>query len=368
MNSSPAQAQNALCSQALAAERGGALERAAELYRQAIDCLPANPTPYLFLGAVLQQLDGDENDAAVQVWSLAADIDPRLVNAWRNPQVADNLRRLSKQADEAMRQHYDLLHRASMTRYRQRHPGADIARIEAAIWCQTHPVSFRYPNALQRPHVFLVPGLAPVPVFAREDLPWSEALEAATAQIREEFLAVQESIADAARPYLEPGAAAMGDDWQPLADSLNWSAFHLYKQAVPNEDLLALFPRTLAALREVPLLDRRDAPQEVLFSVLRGGQHIPPHYGLANTDVTVHLPLVTSSAAGIRVCERDYGWREGKVFAFDDAFYHESWNRASALRVNLLFEAWHPDLGTDERGAIRATFDDRERWNLARSY
>ena len=60
--------------------------------------------------------------------------------------------------------------------------------------------------------------------------------------------------------------------------------------------------------------------------------------------------------------------QSGKVFAFDDAFHHESWNNGATTRVNLLFEAWHPDLSPDEQGAISACFDAREQWNSSRSY
>jgi tetratricopeptide (TPR) repeat protein len=357
--------QNHLCRAASAAEQAGQLDESVQLYREAVALQAKNPTPYLFLGSVLQALD--RLDEAVQVWSLAADIDPRLVSAWRNPRLPADIRQRSEAADTAMRSHYTALHTDTMAHYRQLHPTCNIERIEAAIWCQTHAVAFRYPHQAQRPHVFLVPELAAIPVFGPEHISWQHSLEAVTADIEAEFSAASKLAADAAQPYLDASATAMGDEWQPLADSLNWGAFHLYKKGVANSRLCDLFPTTLAVLKTLPLLKVGDLPSEILFSSLQAGQHIPPHYGLSNTDVTVHLPIATNSGSAIKVCDQTHQWQHGKVFAFDDAFYHESWNHGATARVNLLFEAWHPDLSTDEQGAISASFNAREQWNKSRS-
>jgi aspartate beta-hydroxylase len=357
---------NRLCRIAMEAEQAGQLDQSAQLYREAITYQQSNPTPYLFLGFVLQA--ANRLDEAVQVWSLAADIDARLVNAWRNPHLPADIRQRSEAANVAMRKHYTALHAHTMARYRQQHPAANIERIEAAIWCQTHDVAFRYPKEAQRPHVFLVPELPPIPVFGPEHLPWQPELEAAAEDIRAEFHTASRQAADAERPYLEPGAAGFGEEWQPLADSLNWGAFHIYKQGIADPRLVELFPITLGVLKSLPLLKTGSGPREIVFSVLQGGQHIPPHYGLSNTDVTVHLPIKTNTGSAIKVCDQTHQWQEGKVFAFDDAFYHESWNDGETTRVNLLFEAWHPDLSPAEQGAISASFDAREQWNQSRKY
>ena len=172
-----------------------------------------------------------------------------------------------------------------------------------------------------------MPGLTPIPVYGPEHIPWQNTLEAAAADIKAEFDAATKLAGDSVRPYPEPGAAAKGEAWQPLADSLNWGAFHLYKQGVANSRLLELFPTTLAVLDTLPLPRIGNAPGEILFSALRAGQHIPPHYGLSNTDMTVHMPITTNRESAIKVCDQTYQWQRGKVFAFDDAFHHESWNK-----------------------------------------
>lgn len=357
--------QNKLCHAALRAEEANRLDEAAALYQQAIKCGPGNPTPYLFFGYALQLLGKD--DAAAQVWSLGADLDALFINAWQTEGADEHVKRRSKSANDSIRKHFTSLHQKCMTEFRQANPQANIDRIAAAVWCQTHDSAFEYSNPEQKPHLFLVPDLPPIPIYDHSQAPWSEALESAWPRIKAEYVAAQEAAAEEQAPYLGANAAGLGDAWEPLADSLNWGSFHLYKMGEPNQRLIDLFPETLKALGDVPLIRTTDGPSEILFSVLQGEQRIPPHFGVANTDMTVHLPIIVTPDSAIRVVDTVYEWQQGKVFAFDDAFRHESWNNATEARVNLLFEAWHPDLTKVEQDAISATFAARVRWNQARS-
>lgn len=358
--------QNRLCSRALAAEDARRLDEATVLYRRAVKCDRTNPTPYLFLGHALQAQGRDE--AAAQVYSLGADLNSNFINIWRSGSADSEMRKRSKCADRLIRTRFTKLHRDCIAAYRQAGPHANVDRIANAIWCQTHESAFEYRHPRQRPHLFYVPDLPPCPVYSADDLEWSTTLEAASNSIREEFLVAQRHAKDEQRPYLDSGAAALGADWEPLAASLGWGSFHLYKKSVPNNRLIDMFPKTLESLRNIPLL--RNAvgnPSEILFSVLQGERHIPTHFGVANTDIAVHLPIIVTPDSAIRVLDTVYEWREGEVFAFDDAFEHESWNKGPAARVNLLFEVWHPDLSNDERSALIATFDARLQWTRQRS-
>ncbi len=358
-------AQNRLSTMALNAETHGDIEKAASLYRQAIDLDPLNPLPYLFFGHAL--LAGGNAEGALQVWSLGQDIDPRLTQSWRSDAAAPEVRQRSHQADATLRRGLTAQHQRAVQQCQADHPDDDLSNIASAIWCQTHVQAFEYAHPEQRPHLLLVPALEPIPVYDKQQLPWLDQLEAAADTIRDEYLAAREAARDEQAPYLEAHIAALGEEWQPLADSLNWGSLHLYKRGVANPTLTALFPETLRALDDLPMVRTPTGPTEILFSVLEGGQRIPPHYGVANTDVTVHLPIVTVDDAAIRVIDQDTTWQQGKAFAFDDAFLHESWNNASEPRVNLLFEAWHPQLTPAEQQALQSAFAVRADWNAARS-
>lgn len=364
-NQDTTQIQNRLCSSALEAEESGHPDQAVSLYRQAIEYDRSNPTPYLFFGFCLQLLG--KMDAATQTWSLGADLDPNLINAWRADGADELIRQRSKAADDAIRGHFTRLHAACIEEFKAANPAADVDRIAEAIWCQTHNSEFAYRHAEQQPHLFFVPGLEPIPVYTADHAPWFSLLEDAWADIKAEFLAAQEVAGDEQAPYLDANAAGFGNDWEPIADSLNWGSFHLYKMGSPNPRLVELFPRTLEALGDVPLVDTPTGPSEILFSVLQPGQRIPPHFGVSNTDMTVHLPIIYPGDAAIRVIDAVYEWQPGKVFAFDDAFRHESWNKSAQPRVNLLFETWHPELTADEKKALTAAFHARAHWNSSRN-
>lgn len=356
-------AQNTICNQAFAAETSGRLEEAIAEYRRAIRLDASNPTPYLFLGYALDRAGDDA--AAVQVYSLAADVDARAINAWRSDRVSPEIRERSRRADRAVRAHFTKLHADSVAEFHRSRPDADLDRIYAAVWCQTHVDAFEYRQPNQRPHVFYVPDLAPVEIFDPADIAGAERLESAWEDIRAEYVDVESRRLAEHRPYVE-SSRGLGEAWRPLVASTNWGSIHLYKQGQPNRKALKLFPKTWDALRDLPLVCTEGRPREVLFSILEGGQYIPPHFGLSNTDATAHLPLVVPAGSAIRVGDTVTEWQPGKLFAFDDSFDHESWNRSPEPRVNLLFEVWHPDLSRDERDAIAACFEARDRWNRAR--
>lgn len=358
-----ADAQNNICNRAFEAETAGRLDLAIEDYRRAIAYDKLNPTPYLYLGYALEQ--SGQRNTAVQVYSIAADLDARVINAWRNSGAPGEIRERSRSADRAVRAHFTQLHADSVAAFHRERPGADLDRIYAAIWCQTHAGDTDYRRPDQRPHVFYVPDLTPTAVFDTRQLPCISRLQRAAEEIQREYLRVQPQSLSEHRAYVE-SPKGLGAAWQPLIESLNWSSIHLYKHGNPNHKMLDLYPRTWAVLNELPLLRINGAPREVLFSVLRGRQHIPRHFGLSNTDATVHLPLLVPQDAGIRVGDVLHEWRAGEAFAFDDSFDHESWNRSAEPRVNLLFEVWHPDLSRDERDAVAATFEARERWSRSR--
>ncbi len=355
--------QNALCNRALDAELSGRLDDAVADYIRAVRLDARNPVPLLYLGHAYALQGREENAAAA--WSLAADRNPRVINAWRG-KVREDIATRSKAADQAIRHWFTQLHRHTLAQFAREHASAEVGRIEHAVWVQTHdePVSFQDPA--QQPHVFYVPSLAPIAVFDHTDAPWLATLEAAFDEIRDEYLSACDAVQGALRPYLDWEIEA-GYPLAHLAQNRAWTALHLYKQSVPNPEVIARFPRTVAALRKLPLLEVDGHPREVLFSVLAGGEHIKPHYGLANTDATVHLPLLVPGAAALRVGDEIYHWEAGKALAFDDSFLHESWNRGEESRVTLLFEAWHPDLSVDERRAVQASFEGRDRWNGQRS-
>ncbi len=206
---------------------------------------------------------------------------------------------------------------------------------------------------LQQPTKYYFPGLPQAPVYPREQFPWAAALEAETANIREELRAVM-ARDGAFAPYLPAGASRPQARSHRLVGDPAWSAFYLWKDGVRQEANCALCPKTAAAMDQVPLDHLPGQAPSVLFSLLKPGAHIPPHHGLINTRLICHLPLIVPGPAWLRVGHHTHHWKEGELLVFDDSFEHEALNEAEATRVVLLFDVWRPELNEQERREVAA--------------
>lgn len=207
----------------------------------------------------------------------------------------------------------------------------------------------------QQPTSFYVPGLPARPFYDKAAFPWVAAIEAQTAAILAELLAVMAD-AGAFPPYLTRSA-----DRPQRAHSLlgkdDWGAFHLYRDGEPLEINAARCPVTMAALADAPMPYIEGRSPMALFSKLKPGTHIPAHNGMLNSRLICHLPLIVPPGCRMRVGNGVHHWREGELLIFDDSIEHEAWNDGDATRVILLFEIWHPDLDADERAALTTIYE-----------
>ncbi|OON63392.1 aspartyl beta-hydroxylase [Massilia sp. KIM] len=204
-----------------------------------------------------------------------------------------------------------------------------------------------------QPALFHYQGLAPVSFFEREEFPWLDAIEAATADIRAEFLAVAAQD-QGFTPYINYGEDQPLAQWAELNKSLSWSAFRLIDNGAVVEENAARCPRTMSALRGAPQPDQPGRTPSAMFSVLKPHTRIPPHTGVSNVRLVTHLPLIVPPGCGFRVGNDVREWVEGKAWVFDDTIDHEAWNDSDQLRVVLIFDVWHPQLSQAERAMITA--------------
>lgn len=307
----------------------------------------------LFLGAALWET-GDKA-AALELWSLAADYDAAVRIAQYQPGADALTRHCSNIADTEIRRHMSALHTKSIAAL------PDPGRIKTAMWPQTHFGDVDYPENGPRPYMFFVPDFPAVPTFSRTQTAWTQPLEAAFDSIKTEFLTLS---GQTAAPYVD-AKGFMGPEWNALKGQDSWSSVHLYKDGQPTEDT-ARCPQTCAVMNQIPVVEHNGNPMEVFFSVLKPGTHIPPHFGLANSRLTVHLPLIIPNDCAIRVSNTVHEWVEGETFLFDDSYNHEAWNKSDQTRVVLIFEAWRPDMTPGEIAAVEASFKARQNWLNAR--
>ena len=209
---------------------------------------------------------------------------------------------------------------------------------------------------LQQPKHYYFPEMPQVQFYGREQFPWLAQLESATADIREELLAVMRDESDF-KPYVQrdptrPSLASGG-----MLDNPSWSAFYLWKNGAVVPQHAARCPRTMAALSHVPLTAVPGRSPSVLFSLMRPGAHIPAHTGFVNTRLICHLPLIVPAGCRFRVGNETREWVEGRTWVFDDTIEHEAWNDSDKPRVILLFEVWQPALTVAEQGSVSALFE-----------
>lgn len=204
----------------------------------------------------------------------------------------------------------------------------------------------------QRPKFLYFPGLPSQPYLKREDVAWLTELESQTEVIREEAQAVL-----AAEGNLEPFLKFKSSDdarhfLQGTQEPPRWDAFFFYRHGARNDDNCRRCPRTSATLEALPLVRIREHAPEICFSVLTPGTHILPHYGVTNTRIVVHLPLIVHGDCALRAGGEVHAWQEGRCVVFDDTYEHEAWNRGPRNRVVLLMDAWNPYLTEAERAAL----------------
>ena len=99
---------------------------------------------------------------------------------------------------------------------------------------------------------------------------------------------------------------------------------------------MARCPRTVAALTAVPQVDIPGRGPTAFFSILDAHTKIPPHTGVTNTRLTVHLPLIVPPGCRFRVGGETREWRAGSAWVFDDTIEHEAWNDSDAITLIAL--------------------------------
>lgn len=190
--------------------------------------------------------------------------------------------------------------------------------------------------------------------FDREHFPWLDRLESATADILAELEAILSDRSPGLEPYIAMAPGTPQGKWTPLDRSLDWGAFHLWKEGTRIDENCARAPRTTALVETLPLCRIEGRAPAVFFSILKAGSHIPPHTGVTNVRSIVHLPLIVPENCGFRVGGETREWHVGEAFVFDDTIEHEAWNDSDQLRVVLIVDLWPPALGQAERKAVAA--------------
>ncbi len=398
---------------AKSADAGGRKSEAEQLLARVAQLAPAHPAVLNELG--LQMLKRGEADKASQLFRRATQADPQHPNLWSN--LASSLHALNQLPAEldaieralaleprhlaSLLQKGALLEASGDARNAARiyrnalatlppgapppetvapvieHARAAVARDEAllaaAIEERLAGIRASYGGGRQRrvdrcidlltgkrarflpqPTFMYFPELPAVEFFDREEFPWLDAIEAASDAIRTELMGVLVADREGLEPYIAYPEGLPLNQWKELNKSRRWSAYFLWNQSVAQPAHLARCPRTAEVLGGAPRCDVARRGPTAFFSILDARTRIPPHTGVTNIRLTVHLPLIVPPHCGFRVGSETREWAPGKALVFDDTIEHEAWNDSDVPRGILIFDIWNPFLTAAERALVRA--------------
>jgi aspartate beta-hydroxylase len=203
-----------------------------------------------------------------------------------------------------------------------------------------------------QPSFMYFPQLPAIEFYERSEFPWLDSIEAATADIRAELISVLQEGSSVLEPYIDIPSGMPLDQWRELNQSRRWGVYYLWQAGVAVLEHIARCPRTVKALELWPRCGMPGSSPTAVFSILDAKTRIPAHTGVANTRLTVHLPLIVPPGCGFRVGAEHREWHPGKAFVFDDTLEHEAWNDSDAARAVLIFDIWSPYLSIAERELV----------------
>jgi aspartate beta-hydroxylase len=203
-----------------------------------------------------------------------------------------------------------------------------------------------------QPSFMYFPRLPAIEFHERSEFPWLDSIEAATADIRAELVSVLQEGSSVLEPYIDIPSGMPLDQWRELNQSRRWGVYYLWQAGIAIPEHIARFPRTVKALESWPRCEMAGSSPTAVFSILDAKTRIPAHTGVANTRLTVHLPLIVPPGCGFRVGAERREWHPGKAFVFDDTFEHEAWNDSDVARAVLILDIWSPHLSIAERELV----------------
>lgn len=335
---------------ALAATVAGDLDAAVGRWDAVLALEPRHLLGLLMKGAALEKR-GDFVDGA-QTFNAALAVAPPFSD------VPDDLKPLVRQAVE------------TVSKFRKALEDSIRSRLSTEFGALQGRESRRIAEALdiflgrkqifpQKPHNLYVPGLPTIQFYDREEFPWLAAIEAETEAIKAEFVAVATSDADLV-PYVDYPDGIPLDQWAELNRSLRWGVFHLMRDGAEVPANAIRCPRTMAAMKAAPTPRLPNRSPAAMFSILKPRTRIPPHTGVTNARLVVHIPLIVPEGCAFRVGNDVRPWRVGEAFIFNDTIEHEAWNDSDRNRAVLIFDIWNPGLTDVEKAMIAALFEGND--------
>lgn len=325
----------------LAQEEMAAIERALAIE-------PRHP-PALLQKASLIEQQGNPREAARIYRAALLTVGPEITPPPALRTALEHAREAVRSDDAALARTID----EQLAPVRKQHGSGVSRRAEECVELLTGKRS-RY---LPQPTFMYFPGIPALEFFDNDQFPWLGAIEAQTDAIRAELASVLLADQAGLEPYVAYPDGVPLDQWRELNRSRRWSAYFLWNQGAGQPQHLERCPRTAQAVRGAPQCAVAQHGPNVFFSILEPRTRIPPHTGVTNARLTVHLPLIVPPGCRFRVGAETREWVPGRAWVFDDTIQHEAWNDSDTPRAILIFDIWNPYLTAAERDLVRAAIE-----------
>lgn len=327
-----------------------------DLALQAIETLLTRDAEHHVAWLVLGQIReaGGDQHGALRAWHQAItralkaghwrdreSMDPRIVEA-----VSGCIEKLNRGRRELLFRSFDDVRHAYGARA--------VARVEHALRAYLGEASSPPPDPRQRPKFFYFPGLPDGPYHDPLLQPWAPLLCDAWTELREEALTLLAEDRDF-ESFLGLRRGQRADGYVGGTNpNASWDAYFFYRHGQRFDEHHRRCPKTSAVLESVDLCHiNRQAP-EVCFSLLRPQSTIVAHYGVTNTRLVMHLPLIVPPDCALNVLgAAEHHWKPGELMMFDDTYQHEAWNRSDEPRLIVLMDCWNPHLSEPEKTAVK---------------
>lgn len=312
-------------------------------FQQLVEAMEPGEFRNLVLAALSHEAQG-ERRAAAATYRTALQRLPRFMSPALRP-VLEHAKAVSEANDAEL----ETFLADRLAELRARHHNARLDRLDKSLDILLRKRRVYRPQ----PSFMYVPELPAIEFYDRDLFPWLDVLEAATADIRGELLAVLADGPQALEPYVTVEGTPQ-PRWAQLANSRRWGVFYLWKAGEPVAENLARCPKTAKALEAWPQCRLEGTGPSAVFSILEPHTRIPPHVGVNNARLIAHIPLIVPAGCGFRVGAETRAWEPGKAFVFDDTIEHEAWNDSDQPRAVLIIDCWNPYLSEAEREAVTA--------------
>lgn len=217
----------------------------------------------------------------------------------------------------------------------------------------------KFQDPLQQPSFFYIPDLTAKAFYSVDEIPGLAEFIKRLSEYKSDLLGLAHN---SYQYYIDTsGQVPDTEAWRHIKPK--WLSTHLLRGDEKIETNEIRLQQCQNLLDDPIIAHCAPHAAEAFVSSLLVGAEIPPHYGLSNLKLTVHMPLQVNNGAVLHAGVEQRYWSEGiSALIFDDSFLHSAANHGKERRDVFIFDIWHPELTEHEKNALRFFMNQHQLW------